>query len=229
MLNLTIAALAFVLLHRVVSGSPVRDQIVTKMGERRFQTVFALASLAGSLWLGIAYATTSERWQQPLWPVPAWILGAQFALQPVALLLIVAGFLSPNPTAVGQENAAARPDAAQGALRITRHPFLWGVALLALGHIAAVPSPRCLALFGSLLVVALAGTRSIDAKRRRKLGLRWEPYAAATSNIPFVAVLRGCQPFRPGEFRRQDLLVAAALAVGTALAHPVIRRTLAPL
>jgi uncharacterized membrane protein len=116
----------------------------------------------------------------------------------------------------------------RGALRITRHPFLWGVALLAVGHMATVPSPRSLVLFGTLLAVALAGTLSIDAKRRRKLGLHWAPYAAVTSNLPFAAILAGRQPLKPAELRVRDLLVAGLLIAGTALAHPTIRRALFP-
>lgn len=85
---------------------------------------------------------------------------------------------------------------------------------------AALPSPRCLLLFGTLLVVALAGTRSIDEKRRRKLAEGWTAYADATSNLPFAAILAGRQSFRPAEFRRRDVAIAALLALTTALVHP---------
>ena len=50
-----------------------------------------------------------------------------------------------------------------GALRVTRHPFLWGIALFSVGHLATVPTRASLLLFGTLLVVALTGTVSIDA------------------------------------------------------------------
>jgi uncharacterized membrane protein len=40
-------------------------------------------------------------------------------------------------------------------------------------------------------VLALFGTASIDAKRRRKMGAAWESFAAKTSNIPFAAVIAG--------------------------------------
>lgn len=220
MIHLGLAALAFLLLHRAVSGSPFRARLVALAGERRFTAGFALASLAGVLWLGVAYATTSPAWRDPLWIVPAWVPLAQFALQPASIVLIVAGFLGPNPTAVGQAELAERPDAVRGALRITRHPFLWGVVFFSLGHMAAVPSPRSLLLFGTLIVVALAGTFSIDGKRRRQLGEGWTAYADATSNLPFAAILAGRQPFRPAEFRIRDCAIAALLAVATALAHP---------
>lgn len=223
MTGLGLAALGFFLLHRVVSGSPLRDRLVARIGERWFTAGFALASLAGLIWLGVAYLMTSPAWREPLWSSPPWVDACQFVLQPVALLLIVAGFLGPNPTAVGQADLAARPDAVRGALRITRHPFLWGVALLSAGHMTVVPSPRSLLLFGTLLLLALVGTRSIDRKRRRQLGDGWTAYARATSNLPFKAIVEGRQPLRLGEFERRDLAIAALFALGAALAHPAFR------
>jgi uncharacterized membrane protein len=89
---------------------------------------------------------------------------------------------------------------------------------------ATVPSPRGLILFGTLLVVALAGTMSIDAKRRARLGPRWTPFATATSNIPFAAIVAGRQPLRLGEFGAKALAVAVALLVLSWFAHPAAWR-----
>ena len=119
-----------------------------------------------------------------------------------------------------QSALVPRREVVRGALRVTRHPFLWGVVLLAAGHMTAVPSPRALVLFGTLLAVALAGTLSIDAKLRHRLGERWKAYASATSNLPFAAILQGRQPLRPGELGWRNALAAAVLTAGTALAHP---------
>ena len=54
---------------------------------------------------------------------------------------------------------------------------------------------RGLILFGSMLVLALFGTLSIDAKRKRLLGETWNAFAAQTSNPPFAAILAGRQQF----------------------------------
>jgi len=52
--------------------------------------------------------------------------------------------------------------------------------------------PVRLILLGSgVLLVALAGTVSIDRKRARKLGPSWQSFVARTSNLPFAAILRG--------------------------------------
>jgi hypothetical protein len=47
----------------------------------------------------------------------------------IAFLLGVPGLLMPNPTSVNSEALAAKSDAVKGVLKVTRHPFLWGVAL----------------------------------------------------------------------------------------------------
>jgi uncharacterized membrane protein len=76
-------------------------------------------------------------------------------------------------------------------VRITRHPFLWGVALWALVHLIVNGDLAGLILFGALLVLALGGTVSIDAKRRRAFGEQWTQFAAVTSCVPFAAIAAG--------------------------------------
>ena len=104
-------------------------------------------------------------------PVTKWI---QLVITFIAFMLIVPGLLTPNPTSVRQEGQLEKPDAVRGMLRVTRHPFLWGVALWAAGHLMVNGDLASLILFGSLLVLAVLGTTSIDAKRRRALGATWE-------------------------------------------------------
>jgi uncharacterized membrane protein len=223
-INLIAAAAFFILLHRLLSGSRLRTGIVARTGERQFRAAFALASLAGIVWLGWAYTATPLIWRQHLWDVPSLAWYAQFLLQPLACLLIVAGLTSPNPGTVGQEERVERPGVVRGALRVTRHPFLWGIALLSIGHLVTVPSPRSLLLFGTLLVVALTGTMSIDAKRRARLGSRWTPFAAMTSNIPFGAILDGRQPLQLRELGVKLFASAAVLSMLSWLAHPAAWR-----
>src|SRR5580692_11025352 len=112
-------------------------------------------------------------------------------------LLVVIGLTTPNPTAVAQENRLAQPP--QGIVRLTRHPFLTGVGLWALVHLIGNGDVASLVFFAVWAVVALAGTVSIDRKRRRLLGEAWEPFAAQTSIVPFAAIVAGRNRFSPGE------------------------------
>jgi len=184
MLQLVFAALFFVGIHFVLSGSRLRDVFVAKLGETGFRAGFSLLSLLGLWWLIHAYraAPYIETWGQLGWFKPV----AALLMLP-AFLLAVLGISTPNPAVVGGEKALGQP--AQGILRITRHPFLWGVALWALTHAIANGDAAALTLFGSLLLLALGGTVSIDDKRLRLHGESWEQFLLNTSNLPFQAII----------------------------------------
>lgn len=188
MANLLAAAVFFVAIHFGVSGTRLRDGLVGVVGERAFRGVFALASLVGLIWMARAYSHAPH--------VPLW--GQLLALRPVALPLvliafgfIVIGISTPSPTTAGMESQLTREVQVRGMTRITRHPFLWGTALWALVHFAINGDAASSILFGSLLLLAVGGTASIDAKRRRSFGERWEQFARQTSNVPFAAIFAG--------------------------------------
>ena len=72
-------------------------------------------------------------------------------------------------------------------------------------------------LFGAILVVAAAGTASIDAKRKRALGPAWDGFAAQTSILPFAAILAGHTRLPPGllrDWRPWAGVLAYALMLG---------------
>jgi uncharacterized membrane protein len=100
-------------------------------------------------------------------------------------------------------------------LRITRHPFLWGVTIWAAGHLLVNGDLAGIILFASMLILALSGTISIDAKRKRALGATWDAFAERTSNLPFAAIAAGRQSFRLGEIGWWR--IALALAIWAAL------------
>ena len=171
MTNLIAAAAVFVLIHLLISGTRVRDALVARLGEGAYMGLFSLASVAALAWLGFAYAgARDDAWNLAYWGVTPAGRHLQLSLQVIAFLFIVLGLATPNPTSVKQEGVLDRDDAVKGILRVTRHPFLWGVAIWAAGHLIVNGDRASLILFGSLLVLAVSGTASIDAKRRRALG-----------------------------------------------------------
>ena len=129
----------------------------------------------------------------------------------LALLLAVTGLTTSNPTIVGEEGRVARPP--EGIVRVTRHPFLIGVGLWAVVHLIANGDLASFIFFGSLAVTALAGTVSIDAKRRRALGPAWQSFAAQTSIVPFAAIAAGRTRFKPNEIAAWQW-VAAIITYG---------------
>lgn len=221
MTSLIAAAAFFVLLHLLVSGTALRGALVRVMGEGAYMGLFSLASVAGIVWLSMAYGAARGT-GATLWDLGPGVRHGVVALQLLALLLIVPGLTTPNPTSVKQEGVIDRPDAVKGMLRISRHPFLWGVAVWALGHLLANGDQPGLLLFGSVLVLAVLGTFSIDAKRRKALGDRWSGFAGQTGNVPFAAILTGRQKLSLGEIGIWRLALAVAVWAGLLWAHPLL-------
>src|SRR5690606_18635918 len=134
MTSLIIAAVVFVLLHLLVSGTALRGGIVRVIGEGPYMGLFSLASVAVIVWLSMAYG--DARGSGAVFGGPATgVKHAALAIMLVALLFVVTGLTTPNPTTVKQEAVLTRPDAVRGMLRVTRHPFLWGVAIWAAAHL----------------------------------------------------------------------------------------------
>jgi uncharacterized membrane protein len=218
MLNLVLAAAVFVLIHLLVSGTRVRDGLIARIGEGPYMGLFSLATVGALVWMASAYGGARE--DNPVWAAPGpGLRHLAIILQLLAFLLIVPGLLTPNPTSVKQEGVLDRPDAARGVLRITRHPFLWGVALWAFGHLLVNLDLASLILFGALLALAVLGTASIDAKRLRALGPKYRAFMDQTSNAPFAAVFAGRQKLRLGEIGWR-LLAALAVYAAVFWAHP---------
>lgn len=185
----------FLLIHFGVSGTRVRDVLIARFGSGLYRGAFVLATLVGLVWMIYAYRHAPAL---PLWGLLLGFRPAAYVLVFIACLFVVIGLATPSPTQVGMESQLAQgPDIAKGMVRITRHPFLWGIALWALVHLIVNGDLASLILFGSLLVLAVGGTASIDAKRRRAYGEQWAQFVAATSGVPFAAIAAGRNRLAP--------------------------------
>jgi len=215
------AALFFLAIHLLVSGTAIRGGLVRIMGENAYMGLFSLASVAG-LGLFIWGYAQSRGMGDIYWQAPSWGRHLQYLLTLLAFFFIVVGLTTPNPTSVKQEGALNRPDVVVGMLRITRHPFLWGVALWAAGHLMMNGDTPSIILFGTMLVLAVFGTLSIDAKRKKALGETYVAFTAKTSNFPFAAILTGKQPLKIGEIGWWRIALALILWGLTAWFHGAI-------
>jgi uncharacterized membrane protein len=195
MLWLIAASSFFLLIHFGVSGTRLRDVLVARLGPGPYRGAFAVASLVGIVWMIRAYrrAPAIDLWGQLIGLRPL-----AFALVLIAFLFVGIGLATPSPTRVGMETKLAQgTEIVRGIVRITRHPFLWGVGLWAFVHLIVNGDLASVILFGSLLVLALGGTVSIDAKRRRSFGDQWSRFTQTTSNVPFAAIVAGKNQLRP--------------------------------
>ena len=189
------ALIAFVLLHVGVSGAGLRPVLVRALGEGPYRLAFAIASAALLIWMIFAFAEMRANPTDPLnavlWTPPAWGRHVAYLLILLGFVFVIGGVSSPGPTLVGFEGALKKNEPAHGFLRITRHPFLWGVAFWAAGHLAVNGERFALVLFGALGVMVLLGTRSIDRKGAARNTEAWARFATATSNVPFAAIIQG--------------------------------------
>jgi uncharacterized membrane protein len=213
---LVVAAAVWFLLHAAVAGSPLRGWLVARLGDKGYRGAFSLASLASLWWLLHEYGRAPY---SPVWLTPNALSFVPLLVVPVACVLLVGAFTVPNPTSVGGEKALGTDDAERGVLRITRHPFLWAVALWSATHALVNLDPGAWLFFGSLGLTALVGTRDIDRKRRRSNPSEYARFEARTSNLPFAAVARGRNRVVLRELAL-PLALGLALALTTIVLHP---------
>lgn len=214
------AAALFLGIHLFISGTRLRDGITGVIGEGPYMGLFSLASLGAIVWLSIGYNAAQRSGANPqLYDLGAGIRHLGIPVIALAFFLAVQGLLSPNPTSVRQEGAAAKEGTIKGVLRITRHPFLWGVALWSAFHLAANGDRASVVLFGTFFVLSILGTFAIDAKRKRKMGTAWNDFAGKTSNVPFAAWISGRNALRIGESFGWRFWVAAIVFVAVLFSH----------
>jgi uncharacterized membrane protein len=204
--SLILATLYFIGIHVFISSTKLRDAIVARIGEGPFMGVFSLASLAGILWIVSAYRAAPLI---PLWSGSEWSRILALVVMLPAVCLVMIGLTTPSPTTAGMDNSLKA--GAHGILRVTRHPFLNGIVLWGLVHVAANGDAASLVLFGGFTALAALGPRLIDTKRRRRLGEDYEEFMAVTSTLPFAAIASGRNRFEPGELGTGRILVALAV------------------
>lgn len=218
MLDLLIAATFFVGTHIGISGSQLRDNLIERFGETMYRALYSLVSIVALVWMVLAWSWAPY---QPLWYYGPVLSHLPLLVMPLALLLLVAGLSTPNPTAIGQGPDQDASDPARGILRVTRHPVMWAVGLWALVHLLANADLAALIFFGSFMLLALAGSASLDARKTREHGPGWGVFVQTTSFVPFAAIIEGRQRLVWSEIGWRRLGVALALYLALMLAHPL--------
>jgi len=221
MFNLVAAALSFIGLHLVVSGTGLRQMLIAGVGMGPYRALFSVGSFAALTWMSRAYSQAYLLDNSFYWTLPR----AEHLAGPImafALLLAVPGITSRTPTALGQKGMLLHVTEPHGMQRITRHPFLWGVLIWSAFHMAANGDAASLVLFGTFFLVAVIGMRSIDAKRERAFGETWMRYRLQTSTIPFLAIASGRTRFVFEEIGIWRVLLAVAVFCALVAVHALL-------
>jgi uncharacterized membrane protein len=216
--SLIVSGVVFHGSHIALSSTRLRGNLRDQLGERGYLALYSVVSLATFAWFVTAYIHAPTL---ILWHAPPWMVLVPLALMAFAGILLIAGYSTPNPTAVGMESVAAEDDPAPGIMRVTRHPIMWAIGLWALSHLPPNGDLASLLFFGSLAALALGGTVLIDRKKRLALGSNWSRLAEVTSNIPVVAIAAGRTRLRAHEIGLLRVVAGLLLWAVLLLAHPL--------
>lgn len=183
---LVLAAIVWIAVHSGLAGTSLRGALVRRLGLARFRAAFSMISLATLAFLIIAYRHAP---MMPVWFTPRGLRDFLTLVMLLAFVLFAGALTTRNLTAVGGENAP--PELARGMQRVTRHPMLWFFALWAAVHMIALGTADGFLFFGSILVTAIWGMPSIDAKLAANNPSLWAELARSTSILPFGAIAAG--------------------------------------
>lgn len=216
MSELVLASIFLPVSHFGISSTPLRPALVSRVGERAYLGLYSLISAAAFFWLVRAYRGAET---EILWSAPPLVRAIAILAIVFGLVLAIVGVLTPNPTTVGADALFDRPDVASGVVRITRNPFLWGAGLWAFAHLAVGGDAASLLLFASVGSLGWIGAPLLDAKKARQHPDRWRAFAAATSSVPFLAIVQGRQRLVLGEIGLWRIAVAVAIVAALFAGH----------
>jgi uncharacterized membrane protein len=217
MASISLAAAFWLGLHLIIAG-PLRARLVGMLGEAPFRGMFSLLTIVGLVWFVFAFRAAPLI---PLWPTIPTLGYLALVLVFLAFLLMVVGAGPTNPTDTHHRMIDNKVPV-YGITRVTRHPRLCGFTLWGIAHLLVNGNLAALIMFGALLVSALNGMVSIDRKRRRALGPRWDEFEKQTSRLPFAAILTGRTRFELAEFHVWQVALAVALFSGVFWLHGAI-------
>ena len=221
LLELLIAALVFVGSHFGIASTRVREDLVRRIGERAYVGLFSAVSLILLAWLIYAYAAVDD--PIVLWWTPPVLIIVPLVVMPLALLLFIGGYTQRNPTAVMQNHTLPVERPAPGVLAITRHPLMWGIGLWAIVHLIVSDDLASIIFFAALSILALYGTRLLDAKKQRTWPAEdWQRFASVTSNTPFAAILTSRNELSIAEIGWWRILLAAVLYIVLIPLHGIV-------
>jgi len=217
-LPLAISSAAFALLHFFLSAIPIRKKIIGALNDKAFKAIYSLIAL-GTFGAMMWFYRTAPYIE--VWSPPRFMRWVPVLTMPFAILLMVAGFSTPNPTSVGQQKQAKEDAPPRGIVAVTRHPGLWGFALWGMAHIAANGELHVILVALSIVVLAIGGMLHIDARRRVDLGGRRIIKKKKTSVVPFGAMITAHTKLRFSEIGIVRVLIAGFLYMTILHTHAI--------
>jgi uncharacterized membrane protein len=216
---------AFMVSHAIPSRPEMKASLMKVLGRGGYLVGFVILSTGLLVWLIAATerAPIIEIWMQAGWTrwlaniaMPAAVLFGSFAIGAI------------NPFSFGGRTEGFDP-AHPGIAGAARHPLLVALLIWSGAHLIANGDLAHVILFGTFAVMSVLGMWAIERRSKRLWGAEvWARISAATSNIPFAALISGAwKPTRGPSWRR----VGIAVFVWAGLWHlhgPIIGLSPAP-
>jgi len=174
-LLLAAASIMFVGSHFLMSH-PLRMHMVRKFSANGFLGIYSLVSFATFGWMLLEFGRAPKG--DALWPASdaVWVVASVLTL--VAAVLFSGSFIR-NPSLPGVPDAMAG-QAPFGVFKATRHPMMWGFALWGIAHILVAPRIDNFIFAGSLVFLALVGSKEQETKKRKLMGAQWDGWLRRT-------------------------------------------------
>ncbi len=203
------AFFAFFVSHRLLALPRIKGPISALLGAGGFTAAYSALSALLLTWIIVAAGRAPH---VELWVQRPWMNHAALVLMAFATLIFALALGRPNPLSFGGLGDARFDPDRPGLIGWMRHPLLVVLGLWSLAHILPNGDLAHALMFGQFLLFAIIGTRIIDRRRQRLLGMgEWQRLAATRRRL---------EPSLNGLVR---LLAAAVLYAALLwLHHPVI-------
>lgn len=213
MWTLALACAFFLGIHLMISGTPLKERVIARIGGVAWYIIFSVLSVIGLIWMCVAFAialSDQDNLNVVLWTAPLFLRVIALVFNFIAFLLVVLGMFTPSPTNLyALHRLPEKP--VYGIIRVSRHPVLAGIGLWALIHIICNGNLAAWLFFGTLLAQSALGAINIDRKRIALMGDVYASITKRTSILPFVAIIEGRTAFAPEELGYARMFLAASL------------------
>ena len=174
-LTLVAASISFAGSHFLMSHQ-LRAALVRRFGANGFMLAYSVVSLVTFVWMIFEFGRAPKA--EGFWPVGdvVWIAASLLTL--VSAVLFSGSFIR-NPSLPGVPDALAA-QAPSGVFKVTRHPMMWGFALWGIAHILVAPRVDNFIFAGSLVFLALVGSKAQEIKKRNIMGGQWDAWLRRT-------------------------------------------------
>ena len=155
----------------IVPSTQLRPLVVSKIGEKRFKSVFSVITVAG---LALIIFGLTEASFQALWSPPVWSRSMLILVMPIVVVLWVVAEIPNNIR------------------RFIRHPMLIAMVIWGLGHLVANGDLATTIVFASFASFSLANIFVVNARepveQREPVSWLWDLGTVGTGLILYGVI-----------------------------------------